>query len=292
MNRPYTPFDIIWIKNVTNSIAGHAYMNLPNDNFILHFPTAHRTNAGSPHVDEIILLYQNVNGQRVFTHLVSPIDEVVQEDNTRQDYRFGRLVRVIAATPLNGLIAVSNTSWNNVNFQGISQGNACKIENITGIGNYDPYLEDVWNRFVPFFKDRSSLITTTNLNQEIETLDPDLSVTEGQLRLITHLAKERNRQIVKLKKDQALASGELLCEVCQFSFTDKYGVNFIECHHLTPIAEGGVRETTVADLALVCSNCHRMLHKRIGGNFLTIPQLQVRIKTNAQQRLAAIPAEE
>ena len=70
MNRPFTPFDIIWIKNVTSK-TGQAYMNLPSDNFVLHFPTTHKTNAGSPLVGEIILVYQKINGKNVFTHLVT-----------------------------------------------------------------------------------------------------------------------------------------------------------------------------------------------------------------------------
>jgi predicted HNH restriction endonuclease len=40
------------------------------------------------------------------------------------------------------------------------------------------------------------------------------------------------------------------------------GQGFAECHHLVPISrlEPGHR-TRLEDLAIVCSNCHRMLHK-------------------------------
>ncbi|RYZ22520.1 MAG: hypothetical protein EOO16_08845 [Chitinophagaceae bacterium] len=274
MNRIFTPFDIVWIKNVSNTSAGQAYLNLPVNEFLLHFPNRHQTNASSPAAGEIILLYQTVNNQRVFTHLVTPIDEIVHEDNTRQDYRFGRNVRIIAATPATNLIPVATTQWERVNFQGISQGNACRIENILGIGNYDLLLEDIWSWFSPYFKIPASLAATTSINQELDVLDPDLGVTEGRLRLIKHLARERNMEIVKRKKEEALAAGNLICEVCAFSFYDIYGAHYIECHHLTPISEGGVRETKLSDLALVCSNCHRMLHKRIGGQFLSLSQLR------------------
>jgi hypothetical protein len=38
---------------------------------------------------------------------------------------------------------------------------------------------------------------------------------------------------------------------------------FIECHHLVPLHElRGLRKTRLEDLALVCSNCHRMLHRQ------------------------------
>ena len=33
----------------------------------------------------------------------------------------------------------------------------------------------------------------------------------------------------------------------------------LDVHHLDPIAEG-VRETTLADLVVLCANCHRLAH--------------------------------
>ena len=34
----------------------------------------------------------------------------------------------------------------------------------------------------------------------------------------------------------------------------------LDVHHLNPIAEGGERRTTLADLAVICANCHRLVH--------------------------------
>jgi 5-methylcytosine-specific restriction protein A len=58
--------------------------------------------------------------------------------------------------------------------------------------------------------------------------------------------------------------GRLACEVCNFDFGVVYGelgTGFAECHHKLPLSEG-VRRTRLEDLAIVCSNCHRMLHRR------------------------------
>ena len=39
------------------------------------------------------------------------------------------------------------------------------------------------------------------------------------------------------------------------------GRGFIECHHRRPLSElRGHQRTRLDDLALVCSNCHRMIH--------------------------------
>ena len=42
------------------------------------------------------------------------------------------------------------------------------------------------------------------------------------------------------------------------------GNGFIECHHKIPLSKYVKNNVTkLEDLALVCSNCHRMLHKEI-----------------------------
>jgi 5-methylcytosine-specific restriction enzyme A len=282
MNRPYTPLDIIWTKNVTNSDTGQAYMDLTDEEFTLHFPNHHKGNVLKPKIGEIIAIHQNINGQKVFTHLVSPIDDIRREENI-ENYKYGRRVKLIAKTDTLNAISVSTTLWDNVNFQGISQGNACEIANISNIGNYDILLQDLWNRFVPFFRKDfiSSTSFTESIETEIENSDATISVPEGKLRLVTHYARERDRNIIRAKKQQALQNKNFECELCKFSFIDKFGVEFIECHHKTPISQSGVTETTLSDLALVCSNCHRMLHKLFNGNFLTMDQLKRRISTNA-----------
>jgi 5-methylcytosine-specific restriction enzyme A len=289
MDKQFTPFDIIWIKNVTNTDTGTAYMDLVDDEFVLHFPNHHKGNILKPKIGEIILIHQNINGKKVFTHLVSPIDNILREEN-RDDYKFGRMVKVIAKTPISNLLPVSTTLWDNVNFQGISQGNACEIANISNLDNFDVLLQDIWNKFNPFFENKfkSSISLTEILNNEIETTDPDLTVTEGKLRLITHYTRERDRNIIKEKKKYATSIGQLKCEICDFSFIDKFGVEFIECHHKTPISQSGVTETTLNDLALVCANCHRMLHRQFGGQFLSMQELKLmRKSTNRQHGFVA-----
>jgi len=54
--------------------------------------------------------------------------------------------------------------------------------------------------------------------------------------------------------------------VCEFDFSIAYGnrgLGFIECHHTKPLATLGTgTKTHIDDLALVCANCHRMIHRR------------------------------
>ena len=67
--------------------------------------------------------------------------------------------------------------------------------------------------------------------------------------------------------------GKLNCEVCDFDFYNVYGEigkGFIEAHHRVPLSKiDGESKTELKDLALVCSNCHRILHRRIDTMSIT-----------------------
>jgi 5-methylcytosine-specific restriction protein A len=100
--------------------------------------------------------------------------------------------------------------------------------------------------------------------------DPDeefAEAEEGRLFTRLHRHRERSRKLVERKKKRALAREQVLrCECCGFNFAEAYGnhgAGFIECHHTRPVhlMEPG-QTTSVDDLALVCANCHRMIHLR------------------------------
>jgi predicted RNA-binding protein with PUA-like domain len=96
--------------------------------------------------------------------------------------------------------------------------------------------------------------------------DVDMSAVEGRAFLASHLRRERSAKLVAAKKRQALtAHRRLECEVCAFDFAHTYGQlgkDFCEVHHRKPLAKiMDSEETKLSDLAIVCSNCHRMLHR-------------------------------
>lgn len=93
-------------------------------------------------------------------------------------------------------------------------------------------------------------------------------VMEGAVLYKLHKYRERDTGIVAKKKEIEFVRNErLLCEACAFDFHLTYGelgFKYIECHHKTPLSQfESFKKTTLDDLALVCSNCHRMLHRRI-----------------------------
>lgn len=90
---------------------------------------------------------------------------------------------------------------------------------------------------------------------------------EGGYRLKTHLVRERNSIVVKeAKRLFKLNHGDrLFCEICGFDFSEKYGKigdGFIEAHHKVELSKiEGEHEVKPSDFAMVCSNCHSMLHR-------------------------------
>lgn len=107
-------------------------------------------------------------------------------------------------------------------------------------------------------------------NPPLPSAPPDIDLppagTEGAVRFISHLRRERNRAIVEAKKAATLnAKGRLCCEVCGFDFAATYGAHgegFCEVHHLVPLsAAPDSVTTTLDDLAILCSNCHRIIHR-------------------------------
>jgi hypothetical protein len=90
---------------------------------------------------------------------------------------------------------------------------------------------------------------------------------EGKRREKLHKYRERDTAQIKALKNHALLNGTLQCQCCQFDFALRYGEigrGFIEAHHTVPVStlnpDGDI--IRIEEISLVCSNCHRMLHRR------------------------------
>lgn len=117
--------------------------------------------------------------------------------------------------------------------------------------------------------------------------DEEEAFPEGRIAYRFHVSRERNAALVRRKKSQALArDGQLRCEACAFVFCEKYGdlgVGFIECHHTVPVYTlRKESQTRLEDVALVCSNCHRMIHRSKAR--VTIKDLRELVKQTQLQR--------
>lgn len=285
-SREFNPSDIRWIKSVTrNNGTSWAYMDVSlGDTFALNFsknPKWFPTNYLKPKPGEIIALFQTLKptrdwvGGSYVTHLVSPIDFQLGMDSLSA-HPYTRLVTVVACN--SNPVLADTENWS---FYKCNRGQICNINTIERRTLPDSSFEDkqkfIWNLFETI---------DTKLRNRLSHLElPDWSIEdyaalEGQERTILrlHRIRERDSQIIAQAKNAAIKENRLFCEICLFDFAKRYptlGDNFIECHHKQPISKGGLRETKLSDLALVCANCHRMLHRKyFTGHYLTVDELR------------------
>ncbi len=116
--------------------------------------------------------------------------------------------------------------------------------------------------------------TKTTVLSDLEAIAHEETRVEG---------KQRERFINYYERDPKLRSDAILfhgtkCKVCNFDFEDKYGdrgKNFIEVHHLKPVSEleGETIVDPKTDMTVVCSNCHRMIHRK-KNDVLSVEELK------------------
>jgi|GEM_PF-1161697 len=112
--------------------------------------------------------------------------------------------------------------------------------------------------------------------EALESADADRDTkTEGGRRVYVSGRIERDPSL----RAAALRIHGTACSICGFDYGLVYGdwgAGFAEVHHLVALGTGGntERETSpVTDLAVVCSNCHRMLHRK-RERVLTLDELR------------------
>lgn len=287
----YSSENIIWIKNIKKKDGDNWAYNNPDDvkcgaNFRLHWPSSKPGSARTPRVGDIILLFQKpkmVDGKRNYkvrmTHLVTPVTNDAAEDENNPDHKWYREVKLIAkADPI---WSIPNPGY--YNFFKPNRGLTNPIINLVNdIGlTEEEVKEDIWRLFSEHF--------CPDIADELFVPSAPIGIfgeLEGDKIVREHIRQElkrRNSKIVQIAKSEALKknNGRLKCECCDFDFFDIYkelGSEFIECHHKIHISTGE-RITRIEDLAMVCSNCHRMLHRRLNdGNYHTVESLRNLIK--------------
>ncbi|GAA4149410.1 hypothetical protein GCM10022217_01260 [Chryseobacterium ginsenosidimutans] len=285
----YTHSDIRWIKSVTrNQGESWAYMEYNiGDTFPLNFsknPKWYPTNYLKAEPREIIALFQSLKtskdepGGWYVTHLVAPVDNRLGKVDLAS-HPYTRTVALVAKS--SNPVLLDHDQWS---LYKCSRGQVCNIKTIERRSGKDFSIQEkqkfIWNLFDRIDPD---LINSIPLNENDLFDYDDKGEEEGADRTLhrLHKLKERKPGIIKKAKEKAIREHRLFCEVCLFDFEKEYpelGKGFIECHHKQPIAKGGVRKTKIEDLAIVCANCHRMLHKRDkNGNYLQVEDLRMLI---------------
>jgi len=205
---------------------------------------------------------------------------------------------IIELSRLLNLLPIHQQSTENGTFRN-PNGVAMKLSNFMrfdpsyqgkGLERGNRLEEVVWDRYNHNREELSIIanrIRETVLNADLrtqlyqipeETEDTAvIEAQEGKVLYRLHKYYERDASIIRKKKQEVLQrQGKLCCQVCGFDFFQTYGPLgefYMECHHTKPVSRMADNEKTkLADLALVCANCHRMLHRQI--ETLSIEQLR------------------
>jgi 5-methylcytosine-specific restriction protein A len=102
---------------------------------------------------------------------------------------------------------------------------------------------------------------------DIPVSSEDREWSEGRPLLVTHLKRERAPGLARAKKRNVLRQlGRLVCERCSLdpvkAFGSEAAAACLEVHHsrleVAQMGEGTL--TTLADVELLCANCHRLVH--------------------------------
>ncbi|OAB44172.1 HNH endonuclease [Paenibacillus glacialis] len=144
-------------------------------------------------------------------------------------------------------------------FQGLNVNEALEILVVADVILYKQLIETLMKIQKQDFMD---------LNIQVnKTIDEGKEYPEGRIAYVLHRKIERKPQLIKDAKELFIKkNGRLYCEACGFDFLEKYGERgseFIEGHHKKLVSEMKVGEKTkIEDIAMLCSNCHRMIHKK------------------------------
>ena len=120
---------------------------------------------------------------------------------------------------------------------------------------------------------------------EYKPEDVELDLIE-QRQYKTHFRIERSSTNAR-KVKKALG---YTCQICEFNFKKKYGdislskkkEEFIEAHHkmmLSSLPKGEVVKFSIEDFAVLCSNCHKMVHKK--NPPYTIDEMKIILKKSS-----------
>jgi hypothetical protein len=116
-------------------------------------------------------------------------------------------------------------------------------------------------------------IVTGNLHEVGDPADANddvLNAIEGiaKQQLINHRKRESSLRKAKILEVFTANKGRLVCEVpkCKFDFVKRYGAlggGYAHVHHKKPLGDAPAsgQQSTLEDLAVVCANCHAMIHR-------------------------------
>ena len=111
---------------------------------------------------------------------------------------------------------------------------------------------------------REAIKASKDLVDFVEEVEPEF--VEGRVLTGMHRYRERDSNLRKQVLKCRRKSGEIWCDSCSISFPhfdETLDSAAFEVHHLVPVSQAGPRSVRIADTALLCATCHRLIHALI-----------------------------
>ncbi|OAH59396.1 hypothetical protein AWH48_14745 [Domibacillus aminovorans] len=169
------------------------------------------------------------------------------------------------------------------NFERLANITIYDVDNYYLLSNDDPLIIKLPTQYACGYVYRFKEKVEQLLPEGTSVIHEGKLFYEGDRKLTQHMAIERDQTLIRdAKKLFQKKHGKLFCEACDFDFTKSYGnlgEGFIEGHHKTPVSQLTEKTASkVEDIALLCSNCHSMIHRK--KKCLTVEELKIILKEN------------
>lgn len=138
-----------------------------------------------------------------------------------------------------------------------------KMYSTTDMPSEDQLLEEL-NNMLDLYSQLTYSGGTDLVEHPVDSLERDKHLTVSEKKLYREHRRVEGRVNSKKVKDYR----GYICEACGFDFEEFYGDlghQYIEAHHLKPYSDlgpGKLRKLDLAtDFAVLCANCHKMIHR-------------------------------
>jgi 5-methylcytosine-specific restriction protein A len=191
---------------------------------------------------------------------------------SRSDPRLGRLSAVLRSLPYHADAARKET-FRNIDGVGFKLHNLRSVATGKGLSNTSKIDREIWVSFgsrPERVRELADLIAASVKMEAAEpanlVIDDTEEFFEGRVLTLVHKRRERHPGIRKALLDSRLKVGNFTCDLC-FAGAAVLDAALVdaqfEAHHLLPLAAAVERRTQLRDMALVCANCHRLIHRAI-----------------------------
>jgi 5-methylcytosine-specific restriction protein A len=191
---------------------------------------------------------------------------------SRHDPRVIELSELLRSLPYH-LSASKKASFRNPDGVGFKLQNLHNVATGKGLGNVSQMDRRIWAEFGSRPDEIKRLaellragITAVEATQELIDADNEPEFYEGRLLTQLHRRRERNPNLRKRLLASRRRSGKLACDLCRCPSSTRDPVfedAAFEVHHTIAISLGVERITRLSDVALLCANCHRLVHRVI-----------------------------